>query len=301
MDDFRVWRNLEQYNTTEEAYRMLMLDNCTVEKIYWDLWVGNARHAAGCKLPFASDLYGSKSGPCIVVGAGPSLQKNARYLQRAYEQGFEFVVTDRALKPLRDMGIHEFIAVTTECQPECGDFLTEMKGGDKAAVNLISCASTRDALIERGCDVYNLATMVPGSNFNRLVMEEFWGEDHSCVRSGSIVGFIAVDLAFWIGYDPIYTIGNDLCYDDPFSCADDTAILPDEGNGYMRRLKDGRWTFPMFEQTAINFSSFMAWHPDRKFYDLSGGIMRWPQKRFEDVVGAGELPASNFLNERTVA
>ena len=291
MDDYKKWRDLASYEAIakpDEIINMVLV-NGHIEQVNWELWTANARAAKKHDLPFVSDLYDTRRGPCIVVGAGPSLARNAASLRIARDCGVDFIATDRALQELRGIGIKESMSVTTECQPECGDFLLAAGRGDVVAVGLHSCESTRDALVERGCEVYNVAFMAPNTAYSKYCAELF-GRDVTCVRPGIVVTYMAVDIAVWMGYDPVFTVGNDLCYDDYLSCTADTEIRDDGGRGYIRQLADGRWTFPIFEEAASLFRNFVILHQDRQFFDISGGIAQWPQISTEEMLGRVAKP-----------
>lgn len=78
MADIKDWRKKETWGYTHETWNQSMIDNALIEKIYWDLWLKNCFEAMTHKLPFISELYGSKKGKnAIVCGAGPSLKKQA--------------------------------------------------------------------------------------------------------------------------------------------------------------------------------------------------------------------------------
>lgn len=295
MQDYREWQNFEIFlkcGVPKERICLALANNGNIEKTNWEIWAANATDARKYDVPFISDLYNTKRGSCVVCGAGPSLHKHTDELRELHRQGYDFIATDRALSDVREIlrGGKELLSVTCECQPECGDFLNAASEGDTVVVGMHSCAETRAKLVERGCNMYHMAYMCPSPAFSEFV-NNMWGRDVSCVRTGYIVGFSAVDIAYWLGYGQdgsggIYTIGNDLCYESPFTAIEDTAILPDGGNGYIRRLKDGRWTFRMFEEAASDFSNFLFWDKDVKFGDFSGGIMQWPQRDIRELAGA---------------
>ena len=284
--DFRAWRKIEKYGLTEKQAKFAIERNAAIDGVYRGLWSANIVDAKQYNLPFISELYGTKIGPVLVCGAGPSLEKNKDAIVAAYKKGWSIVCTDRALHEVRQMGVKEDFSVTTECQPECGDFLKSAGAGDMVVVNLISSPETRKTLIERGCKVYNTAPMSPYDPFwNYIYGEDFWGENVGCARPHLIVTFSTVDICYWMGWDKIVTIGNDLCYEDPFSCSEDTALYQDGSHAHIRMLADGRWTFPMFEEAALGFTCFPEWHPDTEFVDASFGISPWPKKRLDELVG----------------
>lgn len=280
MEDYTAWREMETYGEMDEKMLLNALCFCgQVESLNWKVWTANARAAHQYNRPFVSDLYGSKSGSCLVCGAGPSLS-NGGILAEFQKRGIDIIATDRALKTVRDAGVKEFMSVSTECQPECGDFLEVAGVGDKCCLSVISNTDTLESLLERGADVYNCAFMTPRSNFKEWVTK-LYERDVSCVRTDYLVTFIAIDIAFWMGYNPIFCIGNDLSYDDPFSCYEDSCFRA------IRELPNGMWTFPMFEEAGRNFVQFCMWHPDHHFYDFSGGLMNWPQLNPKEFLEKG--------------
>jgi len=292
MDDFRRWRERKIWGQADEQFQSLMLSNSKIDGCFWDLWMGNAVEAMKHKFPFISELYGTEDRPCLVCGAGPSIHKNADAIRAAQKAGWQIIATDRALKEVRDIGVKEDLSVTTECQPECGDFLLAAGAGDRVAVNLISCPETRNELIKRGAQVFHVGDMCPSSPFwTTLAREEHYGPEIQCVRPGYVVTFAAVDIAFWMSGRPrpIVTIGNDLCYDTFESCQRDNDWIP-LVPGFPRQakvvycLEDGRFTINTFAHAATVFTMFPHYHPSHEFYDASGGIMEWPQKNLMELV-----------------
>jgi hypothetical protein len=291
MRDWRKWQRIETWGLTEDDVMEQVQNNSQLDSIYRPLWSHNVTEAMKHKLPFVSDLYNTKSGPCLVCGAGPSLEHNAEAIRILAALGWDIIATDRALITLRKMGVKELFTVTTECQPECGDMLDCVGTGDVVVMNLISCSETRDKAIKQGATVYHCAPMVPTADFWNWIYDnpDFIGENVGCERPNCIVTFSTLDIAYWMGYDHIVTIGNDLCYEDPFSCSSDGAVFEDGSHGWIRQLADGRWTFGVFEKAAHGFAMFYKWHPEMrgKILDASHGICNLPQINLMDIAEAG--------------
>ena len=66
--------------------------------------------------------------PCIVVGAGPSLDKNIRFLHRAQNKAV-IISCDAALKPLMGNGIVPDFVVCLDPQEEITRFLVNVPQG----------------------------------------------------------------------------------------------------------------------------------------------------------------------------
>ena len=148
-----------------------------------------------------------KGVPAIVVGAGPSLDKNINLLGRA--QGHSLILaSDAALKPLLSQGVLPSIVVSLDPQEEIAKFFQGVshRGMTLIAPSIIhprvldlwegnviffhKHAPDIPALVEIANQIPAIGRLTPG---------------------GSVLS-IAYDLAFQSGANPIMFIGQDLSY-----------------------------------------------------------------------------------------
>ncbi len=145
--------------------------------------------------------------PAILVGAGPSLDKQLPFLYQRRNNAL-FIVCDAALRPLLQAGITPHIVVTLDPQEEIIRFFSGLqtssslliapsivhpsvvKVWDGEILFFHKLAPEIPALVEVARLLPHLATLVPG---------------------GSVLS-VGYDLAFKIGCAPLVFVGQDLSY-----------------------------------------------------------------------------------------
>ncbi|MFC1671083.1 6-hydroxymethylpterin diphosphokinase MptE-like protein [Spirochaetota bacterium] len=141
----------------------------------------------------------------IVVGAGPSLDKNFDLLKK-YQHRDEIIIlsTDMALKPLIKHSIYPQYVISCETIPV--DFFSSI---DTKDIHLLafSCMSNINLKKWKGAiSFYNWMLSNPEYN----VLWEKSGEDLGFVATGSIVTTQAVSLALGCRIRSLVLVGNDL-------------------------------------------------------------------------------------------
>ncbi len=147
----------------------------------------------------------------IVIGAGPSLERNIPYLKRYSERrDFIYIAADMALRPLLLSGIRPHFAITCETTP--ADFFS---GLDTSGIHLLAfiCSSPSNLRKWRGnISFYNW--MIEGEPYSGL-----WdtaGRWLGSVATGSIVTTQAVSVALGCGVLSLLLVGNDMGFYDRF-------------------------------------------------------------------------------------
>lgn len=167
-----------------------------------------ANRASIATTPGVAALFGKfDKVPAVVVGAGPSLDKNGRLLQMVKGRGL-IIACDAALKPLSDLGVEPDIVVNLDPQLYVLNFFegVDTKNITLAAPTIVHPA-IRAAWKGRFFFYNKHAPDIP--LLARISL------DHPAVGQlvpGGSVLSVAFDLAFKSGADPIAFVGQDLSY-----------------------------------------------------------------------------------------
>lgn len=146
------------------------------------------------------DTFRGKPG--IVIGAGPSLNKNIKLLREAQHKAV-LIAVDAALKPLLEAGITPHIVTNIE----------RTKGQDVFFSNMGKLDDT----------FFVFSPVVPPETYSAFKgpkiiahrYEEFmnWlGIPKGALSGGPLVGNFAFDIAQYMGCDPVILVGQDLSF-----------------------------------------------------------------------------------------
>ena len=146
--------------------------------------------------------------PAILVGAGPSLDKNLRYLARAKERTV-LIASDAALKPLLKHGIEPELIMVLDPQEEIAKFLT---GVPSKKFTLVAPTIVHPRILDlwegKVIFYHKFAPDIPV-----LVKIQKEMPQVGVLTPGGSVLSVAYDLAFQMGTSPIIFVGQDLSYD----------------------------------------------------------------------------------------
>ena len=145
--------------------------------------------------------------PCIVVGAGPSLDKNICFLHRAQNKAV-IISCDAALKPLIGQGIVPDFVVCLDPQEEISRFLVNVphKGITLVVPSIVHPHVIK--LWENDVLFFNkFAPEIPTLVEIQKVVPHI-----GILTPGGTVLSVTYDLAFQAGGSPIIFIGQDLSY-----------------------------------------------------------------------------------------
>lgn len=175
-----------------------------------DLWKQNflANNSVLRSNPGVSALrHRFKGMPAIVIGAGPSLDKNIHILNQATDRAV-FLASDAALKPLLKQGIVPSLVVCLDPQEDISKFLT---GVAPQGMTLIAPSIVHPRVLDtwQGDVIFfnKFAPDIP------ILTEIQKAAAHlgNLTPGGSVLS-VAYDLAFQSGASPIIFIGQDLSY-----------------------------------------------------------------------------------------
>lgn len=145
--------------------------------------------------------------PCIVVGAGPSLDKNIRYLRKACEKAV-ILCCDAALKPLLAHDIVPNFVVVLDPQEEIARFLSNVP---QRGITLVVPTIVHPNILElwQG-DILFFNKFAP--DIPTLVEIQKAVPQIGILTPGGTVLSVTYDLAFQAGCNPILFAGQDLSY-----------------------------------------------------------------------------------------
>jgi hypothetical protein len=145
--------------------------------------------------------------PCIVVGAGPSLDKNIRFLHRAQNKAV-IISCDAALKPLMGQGIVPDFVVCLDPQEEISRFLVNVP---HKGITLVVPSIVHPHVIKLWeNDVLFFNKFAP--DIPTLVEIQKIVPHIGILTPGGTVLSVTYDLAFQAGGTPIIFVGQDLSY-----------------------------------------------------------------------------------------
>jgi hypothetical protein len=156
----------------------------------------------------ASQLAGKWSGkPVVIVGAGPSLNKNLHLLQQLKGKALILCV-DTAYRILQKAGVEPDLLVTLDGSPMNAQ---HMEGCNYATIPLFFDEYSHRAIISvhKGPKVLNSTGMFHEHWWNR-VYDGVW--EASSVPTGGSVATTAFSIARLMDASPIIMTGVDLCY-----------------------------------------------------------------------------------------
>ena len=146
--------------------------------------------------------------PCIVVGAGPSLDKNIKYLKKACEKAV-ILCCDAALKPLLSHDIVPNFVVVLDPQEEIARFLSNVP---QSGITLVVPTIVHPNILELWQEGNILFFNKFAPDIPTLVEIQKMVPQVGVLTPGGTVLSVTYDLAFQAGCNPILFVGQDLSY-----------------------------------------------------------------------------------------
>ena len=181
-----------------------------------------------CRMPGVAHWFHRFYGtPCIIVSAGPSLERNLAPLA-GHQRGFIVLCVDNAYNRCYAAGVRPDVTLTVDAQPVVGpEMLSPHRPGDLVCWVPFQDANIpeivgRDDLV---CYTEELNTNPIWSDIQREFFSKFnpaWG----CLAAGGTISTVATSLAFMMGCSPIIHVGLDLCYYDKPDAYPDAELFP---------------------------------------------------------------------------
>lgn len=219
MDHQRIF---EVKSATKQNFGALWLSNFEANR-------NRIRNAQG-----VSALFEKMPGvPALVVGAGPSLDKNLQYLRAAAGKAV-IICVDTILKGLVDEGVEPDFVMTLDPQPDIGNFF---HGVDTLKKILVAptIAHPRALEVWRG-DVVFYNKYAP--DIPQLVKIASEDPNLGYLIPGGSVLTVGLDLAFRMGTNPIGFAGQDLSYLPGAAYSSNTIYAGMEQDEFLREKGD---------------------------------------------------------------
>ncbi|QJR21154.1 hypothetical protein BREVNS_0404 [Brevinematales bacterium NS] len=256
------------------AYLSRRQINQATARRFQKLWVRNIlkNSVFYSSLPGVSHLFGSgKDYPALVIGAGPSLARNAHLLTEAKKRHWILIATDTVLAYLDRLGIE-------------ADFVVSVDPQDKNALYLLASKQKPSLILDSGASfltfvhyprekIFLYDTVLPLYQ----VFRHFWGEKGDLLCGGS-VSTTAYDFAYRLGCDPVVFVGQDLAYSERYTHAPHNAL-----ESMLYSTVDRFHTYEGYNATSQTFSDRIevkAWNgsgsvlTDRKFLTFKEWFVR---------------------------
>ncbi|MFQ5431855.1 MAG: motility associated factor glycosyltransferase family protein [Nitrospinota bacterium] len=207
----------------------------------------NLRAVSRC--PGVISLYGNLRGrPALLVGAGPSLDRNVPLLDWLQDKVFILAV-DTASAVLADNGIACHATISVDPQPSSAEHYMEKP----SAAPLVFFPTTHPSVVELHKGRRLLAIKDSHSIFGRA------GEllkDKGMTNAGGSVSCIGLDLLVKGGADPIGVVGQDFAFT--------------RGNPYNRRTLAGYARGETFHERSVFTQNIMGGDEKLKTLSLHG-------------------------------
>ena len=201
----------------------------------------------------AAALTGTCAGiPAVVVGAGPTLDRNLDRL-RALQGTVLLVAVDTAVRPLLAAGVRPHVAVSVDPSDVNAQHLRDLPDADGIAL-----------VAEGSIDASVLPPFAGRTFIFRVSRHEPWpwlaeqGAERGVLQAWGSVLTTAFDFAIRAGCEPIVFAGADLAYTRGLQYCRNTAFEP-------------RWQhLTTDEARAEQFRSYLADHPHLAHPDVHG-------------------------------
>lgn len=202
------------------SYRRLSPEDISQET-YWrkeKLWFQNfadnldaIRFGKNCL-----DLRKTMSGPCIVVGAGPSVEK-FNHLDKLKDTPYPIIATDRQLIPLLKRGVVPEFVISVDADPIVGDFYKDPIVNEyKDRVRAIFGHQVHKSVVENFAgEKYWFIILLdePFSTPKSISRVIYWmSNEKTMAQSYGNNGGFAWAFADFCGFNPIVLVGIDFSY-----------------------------------------------------------------------------------------
>ncbi len=197
----KMFTNVHEYKHMEMNTLIRFAQSGVKNEVKAMKWFMNCHALEQYKNRFPEDM------PCIIVAAGPSLEKNAEVLRRAKGKAL-IICVDTALPFLLKKDIIPDIACTIDAQKGTTYFMdTRLKD----IPIMVSTDSDYRALEQIG-DVKPIYIAAVNDFFQRLFKDKGYNVDY--FDGGGSVATVSFQVAVGLGFHTIILIGQDLAFSD---------------------------------------------------------------------------------------
>jgi hypothetical protein len=218
--------------------------------------------------------------PAIIVGSGPSLEKNGHLLEPLADRALIFA-GGRALNVLKPEP--HFAAAIDRAAP-----YSEFKKRPFSKAPF--CFQSR-MNVENFASIHGEAILFPDSHFRFL-------DEGGPFEGGWTVGTFLTAIATLMGCDPIVFVGMDYCYDEGRKYAGGGNFQ--KSNLVETTAQDGRkvWTQPDWLMAKSWMEEWAAAHPDRRFLNATEGGLGFASPVREVALNQIQLDRREDLREK---
>lgn len=192
-----------------------------------------------------------KEMPCIVVAAGPSLEKNVEVLRQAKGKAF-IICVDTAVTFLLERGIVPDMTCTVDPQKGLSYFTRPESSKIPIAVSTDSDYRILEAMQE---DVKPFYFSTTNDYCQRLYQEKGWTVEY--FDGGGSVGTVCFSIGIRLGFKTIILIGQDLAFTDKKSHAG-TGAFGEQDMIYGMLMVDGYYGDKVL--TRMDFKHYIDWY-----------------------------------------
>ncbi|HME41749.1 MAG TPA: 6-hydroxymethylpterin diphosphokinase MptE-like protein, partial [Syntrophorhabdales bacterium] len=234
-----------------------------------------------------------KGRPAVVVGAGPSLEKNLHLLRKVKSRAVVIAV-DAALPTLLPAGILPDLLVAIDPLPENVALFKD--NPLLKHVPFVCLAQYTPEIVDTypGPLFINMAEQ----NLVALWLRPFWEEKGSILCFGGSVAHLGFAAAEYLGCSAVALIGLDLSFDEKFHAGEASSLLT-EMHGVPFEFKDraDRAT-DIFGETRYTLSSFLTFKIsfENRFKTFTGVVVNATEGGLP-LEGATNLRLADFIDE----
>ncbi len=241
--------------------------NMRMERLYGAMWAANRRSNLQKDFSAISDLKRNISVKrnIAVVSAGPSLNDNIEFLKK-HKENLLIIAVNSSLKRIAAEGIKADISVMLDPAPKTERYLDNIEDYTED-IPMITVSNGSRAYIDR----------YRGKMY--LITDEEYGRDSAGYvwSFGGTVASLGLDVAFFLGAENIFLIGNDLGFPGGKNYAAGLAHAEKEGmvgemlNNPVTKSVDGGeiYTTVLYESYRHILESQICRHPEAKVYNMS--------------------------------
>ncbi|MDD6572485.1 MAG: DUF115 domain-containing protein [Thermoflexaceae bacterium] len=182
------------------------------------------------QLRLALEKYDLLKIPCIIVSAGPSLDKNVHLLRQAQGKAF-IVVVDAALRTVLKAGVRPDLVCTVDAKSPERFF----EGVDLRDIVWAYTRTTRKSIAENyGKDVFYYGAFY--HKWNETIKEQL-GYPIPSFPSGGSVSCEAFVIGLYLGFRTVILIGQDLAFTGGLSHTKEVVGMFGDNNEYIKGQK----------------------------------------------------------------
>jgi hypothetical protein len=273
--DPSVWMSPDAYGLTPELEKLTTITNFLIDS-HNTQWLDNVETNLHYLVDdnMVADIFGAwQDERVLVVGAGPSTNKNIESIKNAQESGFKIVVCDRAHEMLLSGGIQADIYVTADSALAQTNYAKYITARDAVVCSPVQHPEVIDMINDNAGEVFYYLHSNPFSLMWQVLWERLPHKLFS-LKPGNVIGFTAVDLAVRMGAKEVAMIGMDCCWhsmdeiEDCYTSGVDKIVTLELNEGKVKK-----YTVMAFVNASMIFRYFNQWYPWITLIDCSGGIM----------------------------